>query len=199
VEGGQTTKMSISPNSLRKTQSSQHDRLCSPVSAVESISSVKSISRACSIGRRTSRLSDGLGQIAILALCCSFPAGRCDYSSDGDQNEPSWCFFCFFRACRGFPGLERSPNEQLLARMKYRSTLKRICALCRIVTRNRRVYVTCENRRHKQKQYFRPIKGRSPGVGVGVGVGVCGCAVLCCVVLCCSVCLIVISLSLPAC
>ncbi len=45
--------------------------------------------------------------------------------------------------------------------MKYRSTIKRICALCRIVTRNRRVYVTCENKRHKQKQYFRPIKARS--------------------------------------
>lgn len=45
--------------------------------------------------------------------------------------------------------------------MKYRSTLKKICTSCRIVTRSRRVFVVCENKRHKQKQYFRPIKARS--------------------------------------
>ena len=45
--------------------------------------------------------------------------------------------------------------------MKYRTTLKKICPLCRMVTRDRRVYVLCENKRHKQKQYFRPIKARS--------------------------------------
>ena len=45
--------------------------------------------------------------------------------------------------------------------MKYRSTLKKICPTCRIVTRSRRVYVVCENKRHKQKQYFRPTKARS--------------------------------------
>lgn len=45
--------------------------------------------------------------------------------------------------------------------MKYRATLKKICPLCKMVTRNRRVFVVCENRRHKQKQYFRPIKARS--------------------------------------
>lgn len=45
--------------------------------------------------------------------------------------------------------------------MKYRSSLKKICPLCRFVTRSRRVFVVCENKRHKQKQYFRPIKARS--------------------------------------
>ncbi len=45
--------------------------------------------------------------------------------------------------------------------MKYRTSLKKICPLCRIVTRSRRVFVLCENKRHKQKQYFRPIKARS--------------------------------------
>lgn len=45
--------------------------------------------------------------------------------------------------------------------MKYRTTLKKICTSCRVVTRSRRVFVLCENKRHKQKQYFRPIKARS--------------------------------------
>jgi large subunit ribosomal protein L36 len=45
--------------------------------------------------------------------------------------------------------------------MKYRTTLKKICPSCRMVTRDRRVFVLCENKRHKQKQYFRPIKARS--------------------------------------
>ena len=45
--------------------------------------------------------------------------------------------------------------------MKYRTTLKKICPSCRTVTRDRRVFIVCENKRHKQKQYFRPIKARS--------------------------------------
>lgn len=45
--------------------------------------------------------------------------------------------------------------------MKYRTAIKKICPACRIVTRERRVFVMCENKRHKQKQYFRPIKARS--------------------------------------
>ena len=62
--------------------------------------------------------------------------------------------------------------------MKYRTTLKKICTSCRVVTRSRRVYVLCENKRHKQKQYFRPIKARSLSTLVSSAAYVCECATL---------------------
>jgi large subunit ribosomal protein L36 len=36
--------------------------------------------------------------------------------------------------------------------MKIRSSVKRICESCKIVRRRGKVYVICENPRHKQRQ-----------------------------------------------
>ncbi|MDH3358588.1 MAG: 50S ribosomal protein L36 [Desulfobacteraceae bacterium] len=36
--------------------------------------------------------------------------------------------------------------------MKVRSSVKKICAKCKIVRRKRVVRVICENKRHKQRQ-----------------------------------------------
>lgn len=36
--------------------------------------------------------------------------------------------------------------------MKVRSSVKRICDKCKIIRRNGKVLVICENRRHKQRQ-----------------------------------------------
>ncbi|MCH2309583.1 MAG: 50S ribosomal protein L36 [SAR202 cluster bacterium] len=36
--------------------------------------------------------------------------------------------------------------------MKVRSSVKKICPKCRIIRRNRRVMVICENKRCKQRQ-----------------------------------------------
>ncbi|MGC6367213.1 MAG: 50S ribosomal protein L36 [Candidatus Marinamargulisbacteria bacterium] len=36
--------------------------------------------------------------------------------------------------------------------MKVRASVKKMCEKCRIITRNRRVMVICENPKHKQKQ-----------------------------------------------
>jgi large subunit ribosomal protein L36 len=36
--------------------------------------------------------------------------------------------------------------------MKVRSSVKKRCAKCKIVRRKGRVYVICENPKHKQKQ-----------------------------------------------
>jgi len=36
--------------------------------------------------------------------------------------------------------------------MKIRSSVKRICEHCKIVRRRGKVYVICENPRHKQRQ-----------------------------------------------
>jgi large subunit ribosomal protein L36 len=36
--------------------------------------------------------------------------------------------------------------------MKIRSSVKRICETCKIVRRRGKVYVICENPRHKQRQ-----------------------------------------------
>lgn len=36
--------------------------------------------------------------------------------------------------------------------MKVRASVKRICRHCRIIRRNGRVWVLCQNSRHKQKQ-----------------------------------------------
>ncbi|MBI2451276.1 MAG: 50S ribosomal protein L36 [Parcubacteria group bacterium] len=36
--------------------------------------------------------------------------------------------------------------------MKVRSSIKKICAKCKIVRRQRRLYVVCSNPKHKQRQ-----------------------------------------------
>ncbi|MEX2368965.1 MAG: 50S ribosomal protein L36 [Candidatus Paceibacterota bacterium] len=36
--------------------------------------------------------------------------------------------------------------------MKVKSSVKKRCAKCKVVRRKGRVYVTCENPRHKQRQ-----------------------------------------------
>ncbi|MDD4179080.1 MAG: 50S ribosomal protein L36 [Candidatus Margulisbacteria bacterium] len=36
--------------------------------------------------------------------------------------------------------------------MKVRSSVKKICVKCKIVRRRRRIYVICENPKHKQRQ-----------------------------------------------
>jgi large subunit ribosomal protein L36 len=36
--------------------------------------------------------------------------------------------------------------------MKVRTSVKRICENCKIVRRKGKVYVTCSNQRHKQRQ-----------------------------------------------
>lgn len=36
--------------------------------------------------------------------------------------------------------------------MKVKSSVKKICSNCKIVKRKGRLYVTCSNPRHKQKQ-----------------------------------------------
>ncbi|MDI6883160.1 MAG: 50S ribosomal protein L36 [Patescibacteria group bacterium] len=36
--------------------------------------------------------------------------------------------------------------------MKVRPSVKKICKKCKIVRRKRRVYVICENPKHKQRQ-----------------------------------------------
>lgn len=36
--------------------------------------------------------------------------------------------------------------------MKVRASVKRICRHCRIIRRRGRVWVVCENARHKQRQ-----------------------------------------------
>nr|AOM64663.1 ribosomal protein L36 [Riquetophycus sp.] len=36
--------------------------------------------------------------------------------------------------------------------MKVRPSVKKICEKCRIIRRNRRVMVICENAKHKQRQ-----------------------------------------------
>jgi len=36
--------------------------------------------------------------------------------------------------------------------MKVRASVKKICSKCKIVKRKGRVYVICENPKHKQKQ-----------------------------------------------
>ncbi|MDO8443401.1 MAG: 50S ribosomal protein L36 [Candidatus Azambacteria bacterium] len=36
--------------------------------------------------------------------------------------------------------------------MKVRASVKKICAKCKTVRRRRRLYVTCSNPKHKQKQ-----------------------------------------------
>ncbi|MCH7759281.1 50S ribosomal protein L36 [Patescibacteria group bacterium] len=36
--------------------------------------------------------------------------------------------------------------------MKVRSSVKKICRLCKIVRRKKRLYVICQNPRHKQRQ-----------------------------------------------
>jgi large subunit ribosomal protein L36 len=46
------------------------------------------------------------------------------------------------------PLIERERIET----MKIRSSVKRICEHCKIVRRRGKVYVICENPRHKQRQ-----------------------------------------------
>ena len=36
--------------------------------------------------------------------------------------------------------------------MKYRASVKKICAKCKIIRRKGKVMVICENPKHKQKQ-----------------------------------------------
>ena len=36
--------------------------------------------------------------------------------------------------------------------MKVRTSVKKFCDKCKIVKRKRRIYVTCENPKHKQRQ-----------------------------------------------
>ncbi|MBU0671563.1 MAG: 50S ribosomal protein L36 [Candidatus Margulisbacteria bacterium] len=36
--------------------------------------------------------------------------------------------------------------------MKVRSSVKKICELCKVVRRHGRVYIICENPKHKQRQ-----------------------------------------------
>ncbi|MBI1248181.1 50S ribosomal protein L36 [bacterium] len=36
--------------------------------------------------------------------------------------------------------------------MKVRASVKRICDKCKVVRRRGRIYVICENARHKQRQ-----------------------------------------------
>ncbi|MBI4278804.1 MAG: 50S ribosomal protein L36 [Armatimonadetes bacterium] len=36
--------------------------------------------------------------------------------------------------------------------MKIRASVRRMCEKCKIVRRNRRVFVICENPKHRQKQ-----------------------------------------------
>jgi len=36
--------------------------------------------------------------------------------------------------------------------MKIRSSVKKICAKCKIIRRKRVIWVICENMKHKQKQ-----------------------------------------------
>ncbi len=36
--------------------------------------------------------------------------------------------------------------------MKVRASVKKICAKCKIVRRKGRIYVVCENPKHKQRQ-----------------------------------------------
>ncbi|MEI6022646.1 MAG: 50S ribosomal protein L36 [bacterium] len=36
--------------------------------------------------------------------------------------------------------------------MKVRATVKKMCAKCKVVKRNRHLFVICENPKHKQKQ-----------------------------------------------
>ncbi|MDO8574670.1 MAG: 50S ribosomal protein L36 [bacterium] len=36
--------------------------------------------------------------------------------------------------------------------MKVRASVKKICAKCKIIRRQRRLYVVCSNPKHKQRQ-----------------------------------------------
>ncbi|MCX6806926.1 MAG: 50S ribosomal protein L36 [Candidatus Berkelbacteria bacterium] len=36
--------------------------------------------------------------------------------------------------------------------MKVRASLKKICSKCQIIKRNRKLYVICQNPKHKQRQ-----------------------------------------------
>lgn len=36
--------------------------------------------------------------------------------------------------------------------MKVRASVKKICAKCKIIRRERRLYVVCSNPKHKQRQ-----------------------------------------------
>nr|QCI04706.1 ribosomal protein L36 [Apoglossum ruscifolium] len=36
--------------------------------------------------------------------------------------------------------------------MKVRASVKKICEKCRIIRRNRKIMIICENPKHKQKQ-----------------------------------------------
>ena len=36
--------------------------------------------------------------------------------------------------------------------MKVRASVKKMCAKCKVIRRKKRVYVICENPKHKQRQ-----------------------------------------------
>ncbi len=36
--------------------------------------------------------------------------------------------------------------------MKVRTSVKKMCEKCKVVRRHRRVYIVCENPKHKQRQ-----------------------------------------------
>jgi large subunit ribosomal protein L36 len=50
----------------------------------------------------------------------------------------------------GVPVLPASAGEE--SPVKVRSSVKRICAKCKVVRRRGVVFVVCENPRHKQRQ-----------------------------------------------
>jgi large subunit ribosomal protein L36 len=43
-------------------------------------------------------------------------------------------------------------GKRAIGPMKIRSSVKRICEHCKVVRRRGKVYVICENPRHKQRQ-----------------------------------------------
>lgn len=46
----------------------------------------------------------------------------------------------------------RKPKNEWQVSMKVRSSVKRICENCKIVRRRGKLYVICDNPRHKQRQ-----------------------------------------------
>ena len=52
----------------------------------------------------------------------------------------------------GWRESQNSGPSDLEARMKVRSSVKRICDKCKVIRRHGVVRVICENKRHKQRQ-----------------------------------------------
>jgi large subunit ribosomal protein L36 len=73
-----------------------------------------------------------------------------DGANDPDRRRHGRCQ----AGCTFLPLPVRAPTEPVKAieTMKIRSSVKRICEHCKIVRRRGKVYVICDNPRHKQRQ-----------------------------------------------